>query len=134
MKALVLIAHGSRRQASNREVIDLAGVLKQQAGDHYPLVGAGFLELAKPSIPEAIESCIRSGATYVKVVPYFLAAGRHVVDDIPSIVLPVAVQHPGVSILMAEHVGLSQFMPYLILDSAGSETRKIITPGLTHAG
>jgi sirohydrochlorin ferrochelatase len=134
MQALVLIAHGSRRQASNQEVINLANALKQPASDHYQLVEAGFLELAKPSIPEAIESCIQSGATSVIVVPYFLAAGRHVVEDIPNIVLPVAEQHPGVSIHVAEHIGLSRFMAQLILDSADSVSKEVIDPKLTQAG
>jgi len=134
MQALVLIAHGSRREASNQEVINLVSALKQPASDRYQLVQAGFLELAKPSIPEAIESCIQSGATSVIVVPYFLAAGRHVVEDIPNIVQPVAEQYPGVGIHIAEHVGLSKIMIQLILDSADSVYKEAIDPTLTQAG
>ena len=48
MQALVLIAHGSRRQASNQEVMDLASRLQQSASDIYPLIEPGFLELASP--------------------------------------------------------------------------------------
>ena len=134
MQALVLIAHGSRRQASNQEVTNLALGLKKSAGKHYQIVEAGFLEIAKPSIPEAIESCIESGATSVIVVPYFLAAGRHVVEDIPQIVRPVGERHPHVSIRISEHIGMSDSMPRLILDSAGSQARPVIDPNLEKAG
>ena len=134
MQALVLIAHGSRRQASNREVTNLALGLKKSAGKHYQIVEAGFLEIAKPSIPEAIESCIESGATSVIVVPYFLAAGRHVAEDIPQIVRPVGERHPHVSIRISEHIGMSNSMPRLILDSASSQARPVIDPNLEKAG
>ena len=134
MQALVLIAHGSRRQASNQEVIDLVSRVQQSASDRYPLIKAGFLELASPSIPEAIEACIESGATTVVVVPYFLAAGRHVVEDIPGIVKPVAEQHPRVTIRISEHIGMSASMTRLILDSAGSASAGATDPGPGQAG
>ena len=134
MQALVLIAHGSRRQASNQEVTNLALGLKKSAGKHYQIVEAGFLEIAKPSIPEAIESCIESGATSVIVVPYFLAAGRHVAEDIPQIVRPVGERHPHVSIRISEHIGMSNSMPRLILDSASSQARPVIDSNLEKAG
>ena len=59
MKALVLVAHGSRREASNEEVINLSRVIKQDMNKEYDVVQAGFLELAKPSIPDSIENCIK---------------------------------------------------------------------------
>jgi sirohydrochlorin ferrochelatase len=134
MQALVLIAHGSRRQASNQEVKDLASRLQQSASDRYPLIRAGFLELASPSIPEAIEACIESGATTVVVVPYFLAAGRHVAEDIPGIVKPVAEQYPQVTISISGHIGMSASMTRLILDSASSACAGATDPGAVQAG
>ena len=134
MQALVLIAHGSRRQASNQEVLDLASRLRQPAGNHYQLIKAGFLEIAEPSIPEAIETCIKSGATSIVVVPYFLAAGRHVAEDIPHIVKPVAERHPQVTIRISEHIGMSDSMTRLILDSAGSDSPPVLDPNLEQAG
>jgi sirohydrochlorin ferrochelatase len=134
MQALVLIAHGSRRQASNQEVNDLAYRLQQVASDRYQLIEAGFLEIAAPSIPEAIEACIEFGATSVVVVPYFLAAGRHVAEDIPEIVKPVAERHPDVRIRISEHIGLSDAMTRLILDSANSHSAAVIDPNLEQAG
>ncbi|HAO23817.1 MAG TPA: cobalamin biosynthesis protein CbiX, partial [Methylophaga sp.] len=45
MKALLLVAHGSRRQRSNDEVIELAEKLKTECAQHYDIVQAAFLEL-----------------------------------------------------------------------------------------
>ena len=60
MHGLVLIADGSRRQASNHEVMDLSSRLQQFGGDLFQLVETGFLEIANPSIPETIEYCIQT--------------------------------------------------------------------------
>ena len=120
MQALVLIAHGSRREASNQEVKDLVSRLQGAADSGFELIEAGFLELAEPSIPDAIEAAIASGATSVVVVPYFLAAGRHVVEDIPRLVEPVAQRYAHVSVQISEHIGVAEAMLHLILDSADS--------------
>ena len=62
MKALLLIAHGSRRQASNDEVVSLADAIAGEMNDEYPIVQAGFLEIVQPSITEAIDRCVQLGA------------------------------------------------------------------------
>ncbi|MEC9314794.1 MAG: CbiX/SirB N-terminal domain-containing protein, partial [Pseudomonadota bacterium] len=78
MKALLIVAHGSRRQASNQEVIALAEQLRNSQQTDFDLVEAAFLELADPSIPEGIAQCVSQGANEVIVFPYFLNSGRHV--------------------------------------------------------
>ena len=75
MKYLLVVAHGSRRAESNDEVRELAAKLdKMEHG--YDEVGAAFLELAEPLIPDGIISAIEKGADEVVVFPYFLSAGR----------------------------------------------------------
>lgn len=120
MHALVVAAHGSRREASNTEVRLLAQCLSESAPDAFELIEAGFLELASPSIPEAITTCIEAGANRIVVVPYFLASGRHVSEDIPRMVEVMSTQHPQVTIDVADHIGALQAMPRLILEAAGS--------------
>lgn len=118
MHGLVLIAHGSRRQASNTQIMELGASLQDSVKDHFQVVETGFLEIASPSVAEAIESCIDNGATYITVVPYFLSAGRHVAEDIPAIVAQVARKHETVTINITEHVGAAEAMPGLILEAA----------------
>ena len=84
MKSLLLVAHGSRRQASNDEVRDLTKRLADKSGDKFADVRCAFLELAEPSIPDGIAQCVEQGADEVLVLPYFLSAGRHVAEDIPA--------------------------------------------------
>ena len=114
MNALLLVAHGSRRTASNSEVNVLAEQIGQQMDDRFELVETAFLELATPDIPTGIGRCVEQGAMRIVVVPYFLAAGTHVVNDIPEIVASARGAHPAVDILLTEHIGASELMPALI--------------------
>lgn len=105
MKALVVVAHGSRRKASNEEVAELACDLAGLVKDEYPIVNVGFLELAEPLIPESLENVIEQGATEINVFPYFLSAGRHVVTDVPNEVKVIQDKYPDIPINMLTYLG-----------------------------
>ena len=120
MKALLLIAHGSRRKQSNTEVVILADTLKQKCYDLYPIIHAGFLELAEPLIPDAIKKCIDEGATSIIVLPYFLNSGRHVTEDIPTLVGQSITKYPDVEIKIAPHIGTSAHMTDLLISAANA--------------
>ena len=117
MKALVIVAHGSRREASNNEVRELTARIKASLKPEYQLVNTGFLELAEPLIPASIEQCIEQGATEISVLPYFLSAGRHVQEDVPSEVQTVINHHPKVKITILPHIGGTPQMVNLIKES-----------------
>lgn len=105
MRAVVLVAHGSRVAVSNDEVRQLAQALQQKVAERYQRVEAAFLELAQPSIEEAIAAAIAAGAASVLVLPYFLAAGKHVTRDVPEIVSRCRQAHPAVDIELADYLG-----------------------------
>ena len=120
MKALLLIAHGSRRQQSNDEVVVLAEKLKNNCSEQYSIVHAGFLELAQTLIPDGIKKCVEDGATEIIILPYFLNSGRHVVEDIPNIVNETKPEFPDVDIKVAQHLGASALMMDLLIASANT--------------
>jgi sirohydrochlorin ferrochelatase len=120
MHALIIAAHGSRRQASNSEVHAVAERLGQQAAADYPICRAGFLELAEPSIADAIRQAATEGATRVTVVPYLLAAGRHVIEDIPEAVAEAQASLPGLEIRLSGHIGQSPKLLEVLLDCAAA--------------
>jgi len=120
MKALLLIAHGSRRKQSNEEVVVLAEKLKKNCAEQYSIVHAGFLELAETLIPDGIKKCVDDGATSVIVLPYFLNSGRHVIEDIPNIVEATRPDYPEVEIKVAQHLGASGLMMDLLISSANA--------------
>ena len=119
MKVMLLIAHGSRKQAANEEIGELAARVQAMAGDSYAAVLPAFLELAEPDVHQGIESCVEMGATEIVAVPYFLAAGNHVVRDIPGELECARAGHPGVRIDMSPYVGGHEAMAELVLRCAG---------------
>lgn len=117
-KALLVVAHGSRRVQSNDEVRALTERVRDAAGDRFAAVECAFLELAEPSIPDGLSRLIDDDAMHITVLPYFLAAGRHVAEDIPAEVEPVRRRHPDVTIEIAPYLGTSATMAALVLDTA----------------
>lgn len=120
MKALLLVAHGSRRQQSNDEVREIADKLRPHCSGQYDIIHAAFLELAEPLIPDGIKKCIDDGADEVLVLPYFLNSGRHVVEDIPEIVNDTKAHYPNVDIKITPHLGDSGLMMDLLVATANS--------------
>ena len=118
MHALLLIAHGSRREASNTEVRELATRLEQIAGDRFDCVVPSFLELAEPGIPAGVDLCVKAGATTITAVPYFLAAGRHVASDIPDELEKAARMHQAVTIQQSDYLGKHESIVELLLTLA----------------
>ena len=118
MKALLLVSHGSRRQASNDEVRALTRLVATKAGDQFADVRCAFLELAEPSIPDGIGECVAAGADEVIVLPYFLSAGRHVAEDIPEEIEKKRAELKGVKIRLVSYVGALAKMTDLLLDAA----------------
>jgi len=117
MNALLIIAHGSRKQSSNDEVAQLAQRTAQLTSD-FELVTHGFLELTTPDVPTAIQSAIEQGATRIVVMPYFLAAGYHVQADLPGLLETARQQHPQVEIQCVNHIGAADDMPHRVLAQA----------------
>ena len=117
MKALLIVAHGSRRETSNQEVRDLSQHLARSQSE-FDFVDSAFLEIAEPSIAAGLERCIERGAQEIVVLPHFLAAGRHVIEDIPAEVAPVQSRYPNVSVRITPHLGASNLMVSAMLDLA----------------
>jgi sirohydrochlorin cobaltochelatase len=105
MRALLLVAHGSRDATSNRIVVDLAAELASLVADQYHCVKPVFLEFAKPEPARGIADCVACGVSEIVVLPHFLAPGRHVTRDVPALVQAARAAHPQVDFKLLTHVG-----------------------------
>ncbi len=103
--AIILILHGSPRPSANQPACQIAEVLR--GSDRFSQVMMAYLECNSPTIPEALDECASSGAKRVIAVPYFLHAGRHIVLDVPNLLLEAELRHPQMQILICDAVGTS---------------------------
>jgi sirohydrochlorin ferrochelatase len=110
---VVLVAHGSRAPGANEAHVELARSVSDQAGVD---VRPAFLELATPSIPDAIDDAVSDGATRVLVQPHFLAPGNHTTRDIPDLIEAARSRHPGIRIDGGAHTGADPDLPKLVAD------------------
>ena len=122
MRALLIVAHGSRREASNEEVRKLARTVAARAGGSFDRVSCAFLELVDPNIPDELRTLIRDGASDITVMPYFLSAGRHVAEDIPGEIDLVRGEFPDAKIGLAPYLGLAPGVPDLLIQQAAAAT------------
>lgn len=109
---LVLIAHGSRREEANQDLHLVVANLRRLG---YARTFASFLELASPSIVEAGNTCVASGARQVVLAPYFLSAGRHVTEDLQAARDELAAMHPGVDFRCAGPLGPHPLLEQILL-------------------
>ncbi len=113
-KAVLLIAHGSRRDAANQDLVKLAEMLRER--EQFPIIEIAYLELAKPSIPDGAACCVASGADEVLMLPYFLSAGVHVQNDLEQYRGEFTTRYPDTRFRLCSHLGLHPLMLEIVLD------------------
>jgi sirohydrochlorin ferrochelatase len=118
--ALLLIAHGSREQAANDDLLRLADELRTSG--RYAAVVAAFLELAEPDIDAGAAACVAGGAGRVVLVPYFLSAGVHVRQDLAAARGRLAGRFAGVEFRLAEPLGPHPLLTEIVVQRAASAT------------
>lgn len=114
MKSLIIIAHGSRKETSNIEVIDIVNQIKNSETS-YSLVEPSFLEFATPSIEDSVKKSIDQNLLEIYIYPYFLNSGKHVTSDIPNTIKTLEIKYPLVNFTMLPHFGESKKINEIIL-------------------
>ena len=118
MKAILLIDHGSRRDAANEMMDCMAHLVQAMAGPDV-VVRYAHMELAEPSIAAGVRSCVEAGATELIVFPYMLSPGKHSTGDIPRLVAEAARDFPALDIRVTAAFGVHEKLAELILARAG---------------
>lgn len=112
-KAIVIVDHGSRRAAANAVVAEIAALVQVRAG-HRAIVRFAHMELCEPNLAQAIDECVKEGASEVLVQPLFLAPGRHATRDIPEMVALAIARHPRVTFRLGEVIGADPLLAELV--------------------
>jgi sirohydrochlorin ferrochelatase len=115
MKALIIVAHGSRKTESNSEVAELAIRLSPKATAWFNRVEYSFLQFAEPFLESKIQELAAEGAKQITIFPLFIAAGSHVLNDIPQIVEKVKKDYSGLDIKISTHLGKIKAIDEIIL-------------------
>lgn len=115
-KAFLLLAHGSRFQPANQEIIQLAETLRA-ALTNFIRVDYAFLEKAEPTLREQLISlCRQADISSITIFPYFATAGIHVSQDIPATIAEIQHDFPDTSIILDNYLGNLEKLRSVIID------------------
>ena len=128
MKAILLIDHGSRRDAANEMMDCMANLVQAMAGPDV-IVRYAHMELAEPSIAAGVLSCVDAGATELICFPYMLSPGKHSTGDIPRMVAAAAAAHPTLAVHVTNAFGVHEKLAELILQRAGLPVTRVLSTG-----
>ncbi len=121
--AVLLIAHGSRHQPANDDLLEMAQRMTDEG--RHAIVEACFLELADPDIPAGGARCVERGARKVLMIPYFLAAGVHLLRDLTAARDDLTARHPNVEFLLGSPLGPHRLLDELVEVRVDELTRRV---------
>lgn len=116
--ALLVMVHGSPRPTANADMLRVVELVRQRGT--FDIVEVGFLECNEPSISEAIDRCVRLGASRVVAVPYFLHTGTHVADDLPALIEEAQRRHSQIAFDMGRYIGCSPRLTAILNERAAA--------------
>jgi len=114
MKAIIFIAHGSKKDKSNNEFLQLVENISKEE-NQYQLKKAAFLEFASPDLNSCVVEFVKKGAKEIVVYPYFLNSGKHVLVDLPNLIDTFKKDYPQINFRLLEHFGKSRKIEEIIL-------------------
>ena len=101
-KCVLIISHGSREESANREFKSLTQ--KYRALHPNWNISHAYLELAHPSISEALETLALKTDT-INVLPLFLFTAKHVKKHIPEILKSFRKKYPKIKVKLGKPLG-----------------------------
>ncbi len=113
MDSILLIGHGSLKQASGASMIRLAALLRKRGV--VPLSTAAFLNFSKPTFQDGLERLIKKGASRICVQPYFLIDGYYVHTALRKLVNEAQANYPDIPISMSQSFGVHPVLVEIVI-------------------
>lgn len=113
-RAILLVDHGSRRDEANAQLEELAARVRKERPQWR--VQIAHLEIATPSVPEALDQCAEAGVRDVYLHPFFLSPGRHTREDLPALARDACKRHPGLTVHVTDPLGVDDAMVAIVLE------------------
>jgi sirohydrochlorin ferrochelatase len=117
-RVIVIVDHGSRSEAANAVVAEVARLVQARAGAA-AAVRFAHLELAEPRLSAVLDECVAAGACSISVQPFFLGPGKHAGQDIPELVESARRRHPQVQFELGRVMGPDPLLAELVASRCG---------------
>ncbi len=121
---MIIVAHGSRKKESALQVAALCKKVFEKSGNQFDKVEYAFLQFGDPLLTDKIEDLVQNGVKKIIVFPFFIAAGSHILKDIPELVENAGRIHPRVDFSITRHLGVIESIEDLILTEVSAHCKK----------
>lgn len=115
---LLIVGHGTRSDEGAAEFHALADRVRALASGLE--VEAGFIELSRPPVSDAVAALVARGVDDLVAVPLMLLAAGHTKDDIPATLERERLRHPGVAIRYGRDLGVRPELLALLAQRIGA--------------
>jgi sirohydrochlorin ferrochelatase len=112
--SVILVGHGSKLRGFDWAMKRVAKSLKKGP---FACVICAYLEITKPSIPQAVKKALRFSSE-VRLVPYFLLSGRHINEHIPQIAADERKKWPKAKIVLRPYLGFDERIADVVKERA----------------
>ncbi len=118
---VVVLGHGSRDARANDELESLVASYRDARPDF--VVGHAYVELAQPSVADALDT-MAVRARRVVVAPLFLFAAGHVKNDLPIALAAARTRWPETRFEAASHLGVHPALAEMAFDRVAESLAK----------
>ena len=118
---LVIFAHGSPDIRWRLPFEELTASLTERHGADK--VRLAYMEFVRPSLADVVREAARNGKLHLRLLPFFLAAGAHVAEDIPKQMADAQRSFPQVKIELLQPIGEHPRVKELFREIACDYTR-----------
>jgi cobalt/nickel transport system ATP-binding protein len=125
--SLLLIGHGTRSGPGAEELTLFAEAISRMRPSIN--VEAGFIEFVEPTLDQAIDTLVDSGARRVIAVPLLLLGAGHLKDDGPKAMARARVRHHATTFTYGRELGVHP----MVLATVEDRIREVTFSGLAHA-
>jgi sirohydrochlorin cobaltochelatase len=128
---VLLVGHGTRSELGRSQCQDLAAEVASRLEPRLFATELAYLEMASPTIEEAILRLVEQKMKRLVVAPLLLFAAGHAKEDVPSAVRSGLVKAgmPNLPIVQTEPLGLQE----PVVDLAAARFREAANPRITTA-
>lgn len=118
MTGILILAHGSRQSETENTLQKIIEMVKEElkSGLNTNLIEYAFLQFSANNLETGLKKLVDRGVTEIKVIPYFLFAGIHILEDIPAEIDEFLKEYPNVKISFGQTLVADKRLAQIVVD------------------
>lgn len=119
---LIVLGHGSRAPEATETLAAVTEMVRSKTA--YVRVDYASLQLSEPGLDEVLRAQVAAGMNRITVLPFLIAAGQHVKEDIPQTLKALGRELPGVDLRLGKPLGADPRLAAILVERAAETERE----------